>query len=216
VEDKERITAAAETIRQAWKLGSGHEGVESVRSRIAAGFPRRRNRCGAFIHRGFRATNRPSRLEATLAHAARDFSIPNAARHETNPLDSSPQNLNEGREAFLARCQTCHGHDGGGLTPIGQSLYPRVPDLRATATQELTDGEIHYIIENGLELTEMPVWGNPHQVQNDDSWKLVPYIRSLRPLTQQEQLQQTKASASAHYVGSQACEKCHAEIYEHW
>ena len=64
------------------------------------------------IHRGFRATNQPSRLEATLAHAARDFSIPNAARHETDPFDSSPQNLNDGGEAFLARCQSCHGHDG--------------------------------------------------------------------------------------------------------
>ena len=62
----------------------------------------------------------------------------------------------------------------------------------------------------------MPAWGNPHQAQNDDSWKLVLYIRSLRPLTQQEQVQQTQASASAHYVGSQACEKCHAEIYERW
>src|SRR6202051_4950923 len=78
-----------------------------------------------FIHRGFRATNQPSRLEATLAHAARDFSIPNAARHETNPLDSSPQNRNEGREAFLARCQTCHGHDGSGLTPLGKQHIRR-------------------------------------------------------------------------------------------
>jgi mono/diheme cytochrome c family protein len=139
-----------------------------------------------FIHRGFRATNQPSRLEATLARAARDFSIPNGARRERDPLDLSPHSLNEGREAFLARCQTCHGHDGSGLTPVGESLYPRVPDLRATATQKLSDGEIHYIIENGVELTGMPAWGNPHQVQNDDSWKLVLYIRSLRPLTQQE------------------------------
>jgi predicted CXXCH cytochrome family protein len=169
-----------------------------------------------FIHRGFRATNQPTRLEATLAHAARNFSIPNTARQETNPLDSSPQNLNEGRDGFLARCQTCHGHDGSGLTPMGQSLYPRVPDLRATTTQNLTDGEIHYIIENGVELTGMPAWGNPHQAHNDDSWKLVLYIRSLRPRTQQEHVRQTQASASAHYVGSQACQKCHAEIYERW
>jgi predicted CXXCH cytochrome family protein len=35
-------------------------------------------------------------------------------------------------------------------------------------------------------------------------------------LTQQEQAQETQTSASAHYVGSQACEKCHADIYEHW
>ena len=168
------------------------------------------------IHRGFRATNQALFLEATLTRAARDLSIPSSERHHANPLAPSPENLNEGREVFLARCETCHGHDGSGLTPMGQSLYPRVPDLRAKATQKLTDGEIHYIIENGVQLTGMPAWGNPHQVQNDDIWKLVLFIRSLRPLTQQEQLHQTQASGSARYVGSHACEKCHREIYEHW
>jgi len=168
------------------------------------------------IHHGFRATNQPSGLETMVARAARNYSIPDAARREQNPLDAAPQNLQDGRELFLARCQTCHGHDGSGLAPMGQSLYPRVPDLRAAPTQDLTNGEIHYIIENGVELTGMPAWGNPHQAQNDDSWKLVLYIRSLRPLTQQEQAQQTHTSFSAHYVGSQACEKCHMEIYERW
>jgi hypothetical protein len=91
-----------------------------------------------------------------------------------------------------------------------------VPDLQASRTQSLTDGEIHYIIENGVELTGMPAWGNPHQTLNDDSWKLVLYIRSLRHPAQQEQVQQVQTSVSAHYVGSQACEKCHAEIYMHW
>ena len=130
------------------------------------------------IHHGFRATNQPSALEKVAARAARDYSIPGAARSEKNPLDVTPQNLQDGRDAFIARCQNCHGHDASGLTPIGQSLYPRVPDLRGVPTQDLTDGEIHYIIENGVELTGMPAWGNPHQVQNDDSWKLVLYIRS--------------------------------------
>src|SRR6185312_8613525 len=74
----------------------------------------------------------------------------------------------------------------------------------------------HYIIENGVELTGMPAWGNPHQVQNVDGWKLVLYIPSFRPLAHQEEAQQTQTSASAHYVGSQACEKCHADIYHHW
>lgn len=169
-----------------------------------------------FIHRGFRATNQPSGLESFAARAVRNYSIPGAARREKNPLDATPQNLQDGRGAFLANCQTCHGHDGSGLTPVGQSLYPRVPDLRAAPTQNLTDGELHYIIENGVELTGMPAWGNQHQVQNVDGWKLVLYIRSLRPLTQQEQIQQTQTSTSAHYVGSQSCQKCHADIYNHW
>jgi predicted CXXCH cytochrome family protein len=168
------------------------------------------------IHHGFRATNQPSGLETVVARAARNYSIPSAAGNEKNPLEASAQNLQDGRDEFLAKCQTCHGHDGSGLTPVGQSLYPRVPDLRAAPSQNLTDGEIHYIIENGVELTGMPAWGNPHQAQNVDGWKLVLYVRSLRPLTQPEQAQEREASATAHFVGSQACEKCHADVYEHW
>ena len=168
------------------------------------------------IHHGFRATNQPSVAEIAAARAVRNYSIPNAARNERNPLDSASRNLQDGRNAFLAKCQTCHGNDGSGHTPVGQSLYPRVPDLRAIPTQNLTDGEIHYIIENGVELTGMPGWGNPHQALNDDSWKLVLYIRSLRPLAEKERVEQAQTSASAHHVGPQACKKCHAEIYARW
>jgi len=167
-----------------------------------------------FIHRGFNATNQPSSIETVVARAARNYSIPGAARNEKNPLDAISQNLEDGRDSFLAKCQICHGYDGTGRTPVGQSLYPRVPDLRAAPTQRLTDGEIHYIIKNGVELTGMPAWNNPHEMKNVDAWKLVLYIRSFQPLTQAEEAQQTQTPA--HYVGSQACEKCHAEVYEHW
>jgi predicted CXXCH cytochrome family protein len=173
--------------------------------------------CGILVvHRGFRATNQPSGLEATVARMARNFSIPSAAKAEKNPLDPTPQNIENGREIFLAKCQACHGHDASGLTPVGQSLYPRAPDLRAAQTQNLTDGEIHYIIENGVELTGMPAWGNPHRVQDAEGWKLVLFIRSLRPLTQRQQAQQAQTLSSAHYVGSRACEKCHEDIYRRW
>jgi predicted CXXCH cytochrome family protein len=91
-----------------------------------------------------------------------------------------------------------------------------VPDLLSPQTQNLTDGEIHYIIANGVQLTGMPGWSTPHQEMEDDSWKFVLFIRDLRPLTVREEAQQIETSRSAHFVGSQACEKCHAEIYAHW
>src|SRR5271154_1106040 len=95
------------------------------------------------IHRGFRATNQPSPLESVAARAVRNYSIPSADRNQKTPLAATQQNLQEGRDVFLAKCQTCHSHDGSGLTPVGQSLYPRVPDLRSASTQNLTDGEIY-------------------------------------------------------------------------
>ena len=167
------------------------------------------------IRRGFRATTEPSRFEAAVARRVRDLAIPGDVRKQRNPFEATAENLQEGRDDFLARCSSCHGHDASGLTGVGQSLYPRAPDLRSLRTQNLTDGEIHYIIENGVELTGMPAWSNPHQAQDDDSWKLVLYIRSFRPFSNKEHAEQAQ-TVSAHYVGSQNCQKCHAQIYEHW
>jgi predicted CXXCH cytochrome family protein len=89
-----------------------------------------------------------------------------------------------------------------------------VPDLRSRETQNLSDGDLQYIIENGVQLTGMP--GNPHPGANGDAWKLVLFIRSVQPLAPGEVTKQTQTEATAHYVGSQACEKCHAEIYARW
>ncbi len=168
------------------------------------------------IRRGFAATAEPSRVEAIIARTARDMAIPTQARRAKNPLEATPANLEAGREDFLARCAGCHGHDGGGTTPMGRNLYPRVPDLRAIRTQDLTDGELHYIIQNGVQLTGMPAWGAPGGQAKDEPWKLTLFIRSLRPLTAQEATVQARAAASAHYVGSSACAKCHADIYARW
>lgn len=173
--------------------------------------------CAAFmIRRGFRATATPSKMEAWFARTARDLAIPARERNKKNPLVATSDTVQQGREIFLTRCAGCHGITGDGITQVGRNLYPRVPDLRAPATQNLSDGEIYYIIENGVQLTGMPAWSNPHSESSGESWKLVLFVRSLRSLTEEEKSQQGASLASAHYVGSQACEKCHAEIYQRW
>ncbi|MGC2015366.1 MAG: c-type cytochrome, partial [Candidatus Acidiferrales bacterium] len=151
-----------------------------------------------------------------MARTARNLAIPRNASSEANPWKATPDVLKDARESFLDRCAVCHGPDGSGQTQDGRNLYPQVPDLRLPQTQNLTDGEIRYIIRNGVRLTGMPGWAKPHDEQSDDSWKLVLLIRSLRQLSTQELQKQASAVNSAHYVGSQSCQKCHAEIYEHW
>ena len=168
------------------------------------------------IWRGFSTADDPSYLEKVVARAARNLAIPRKARSEANPWNASPGILQDARESFLARCALCHGPDGSGQTGIGRNLYPRVPDLRLPQTQNLTDGQIRYIIRNGVRLTGMPGWAKPHDEQSDDSWKLVLFIRSLCQLTEEEQGQEAVTARSAHYLGSQSCQKCHAQIYEHW
>ena len=171
----------------------------------------------AVIRHGFSATDQPSALERAMARAVRNIGIPRSAKNEKNPLTATADLLAEAREDFVNRCANCHGNNGTLASNIGKNLYPKAPDLSAPATQNLTDGEIHYIIKNGVRLTGMPAWSNPHIAQDDTyAWKLVLFVRNIAALTPQEQSQQATVAKSAQYVGSAACQKCHAEIYEHW
>ncbi len=129
----------------------------------------------------------------------------------------SPDALQEARDEYADRCAICHGKDGNASSDIGSNLYPKAPDLRAIPTQSLTDGEIHYIIKNGVRLTGMPAMENAHMATDDNrAWELVLFIRSIAQSAPQEKAGQIAAVASAHYVGSAACQKCHAQIYNRW
>ena len=168
------------------------------------------------IWHGFRAGEPPGALETAVARRVRDLAIPWHEQRAKNPLAGDAAAIEQGHELFLANCATCHGVDGSGTTRIGTNLYPRVPDLRAAPTQSLSDGEIHFIISNGVRFTGMPAMDSVHRESKEDAWKLVLFIRSLRPLSGGERSEEEQALASAHYVGSQACEKCHESIYQRW
>jgi predicted CXXCH cytochrome family protein len=176
----------------------------------------------SLVNRGFSAADQPSVLESVIARTVRNFSIPRRAKLEKNPLLATPENVGKARTYYDERCVSCHGKTDGGQPAIGQNLYPKAPNLALAATQHLSDGEIHYIIRNGVRMTGMPAWRNPHVEEDDHSWLLVLYIRSLAQLSPEEKAQQAKLisdsgnSNSAHYVGSAACQKCHEQIYNRW
>jgi predicted CXXCH cytochrome family protein len=169
------------------------------------------------IRRGFSAADQPSAVERVVSRTVRNLGIPSSARGQKNPLVPTQEGLQEARELFTNHCAGCHGKDGNAQSEIGQNFYPKAPDLRLPATQDLSDGEIHYIIKNGVRLTGMPALGNPHAGEdNNTAWKIVLFVRAISRLTPQQEAEQTATAASAHYVGSAACQKCHAQIYERW
>jgi hypothetical protein len=64
--------------------------------------------------------------------------------------------------------------------------------MRESGTQSLSDGELFYIIQNGIRLTGMPGWGSGSSHDEEDSWKLVHLIRHLPDLTVEERKQMEK------------------------
>jgi hypothetical protein len=138
---------------------------------------------------GLRGQPEPGVIETRVARAVRSWAIPSDARSRTNPLAASTDALAPGLEHFAKFCTMCHANDGSGkMTAIGNGLYPKPPDLRAEATQNLTDGELFYIIENGVRFTGMPAFGTgkPDPAGEHQVWQLVYFIRHLPRLTPAE------------------------------
>jgi mono/diheme cytochrome c family protein len=139
------------------------------------------------LHDGLSARATPTRFEAMLARNMRWLALPSGARTTPNPVQVSPENLRGARLHFADHCAICHANDGSGDTPIGRGLYPKPPDLRQDDTQKLADGELFFVIENGIRFTGMPAFGGGHS--NEDSWKLVHFIRHLSQLTAEERME---------------------------
>ena len=138
----------------------------------------------SILHDGLSSRATPSRFEIMMARNVRHLAIPSNARLAQNPLLVSPEDLRDARLHFADHCAVCHANDGGGQTMIGSGLYPKPPDLRLPETQSLTDGELFWIIENGVRFTGMPAFSNGGEHGGmQDSWKLVHFIRHLPHLS---------------------------------
>lgn len=138
-----------------------------------------------WVHHGFSAREDPSWLETKLARAMRGWAVPRGAKRLVNRVPATPEVLAEARAHWADHCAICHANDGSGETPIGRSLYPKVPDMRAAPSQELSDGELYYIIQNGIRLSGMPAWGETGD-HDQESWGLVRFIRHLPKLGPEE------------------------------
>ena len=133
---------------------------------------------------GIGSRGEPGRFETTVARSLRSTAIPRDARGMQNPVPASAEAVENGLSHFADHCASCHANDGSGQTEMGRGLYPKAPDMRRAATQNLTDGELFYIIENGVKLTGMPAWGNGTEAGKTASWNLVHFLRRLPQLSE--------------------------------
>jgi mono/diheme cytochrome c family protein len=138
----------------------------------------------ALVRHGFSALATPSAMEVFAATTARKLAVPAAYRQLHNPIPPSTESIRGGMEHFAYHCSPCHSNDGGAHTVFGKGLYPKPPDLRAAGTQNKSDGELYYTIENGVRLSGMPAFSGTHTVPQ--TWRLVLFIRHLPQITPEE------------------------------
>jgi mono/diheme cytochrome c family protein len=130
---------------------------------------------------GLSADERPGAIERSIARRLVRLSIPPDAHDQANPYGGKTDTWRDAADHFADHCAVCHGADGRGRTEIGAYMYPQVPDLADPAIQQMKDGDLFYIIQNGVRWTGMPGWKKEHTPE--DTWKLVSFVRRVPSLT---------------------------------
>jgi mono/diheme cytochrome c family protein len=99
-------------------------------------------------------------------------------KSERNPLSPTAENLAAGKEAFSHYCVACHGMDGQNTgVPFAETMSPPVPSLSSSEVQSYTDGQLKWVIDNGIEPSGMPA--SKGILSDEEIWSAVLFIRHL-------------------------------------
>lgn len=121
----------------------------------------------------------PGAVERAIARQVKQ-KITVGGKSDVNPLPGAPEDIAEGQKAFSHYCIVCHGLDGQNTgVPFADRMSPPVPPLASAEVQDYTDGQLKWIIDNGLYPSGMPA--SKGILNDDEVWAIVKYIRNLPP-----------------------------------
>jgi mono/diheme cytochrome c family protein len=151
--------------------------------------------------------SQPGKIESSVVKEIKK-TVTIGDKDKKNPVAYSEAAAKEGQEHFGHHCQICHGLDGQNTgVPFATKMSPPVPELTDKDVQDYTDGQLHWIIENGIEPSGMPAWKGI--LDDDEMWKIVHYIRHLPPKGSLGAPEVFKEEAEQHEHTSQGAKSGH-------
>ena len=121
----------------------------------------------------------PGSAETTLMQWTKHH-ITVGGKNDQNPIRASAENIESGKQTFGFYCVVCHGRDGQNTgVPFAKNMSPPIPSLASDDIQRYTDGQLKWIIENGISPSGMPA--SKGILNEDDIWTIVVYLRHLPP-----------------------------------
>jgi len=123
--------------------------------------------------------SKPSSVESQMANEVK-HKITVGGKDDRNPIPATVENIADGQEHFGHHCGICHGLDGQGTgVPFADKMSPPVPELSSKDVQDYTDGQLKWIIANGINPSGMPAWKGT--LNDEEMWKVVNFLRRLPP-----------------------------------
>jgi mono/diheme cytochrome c family protein len=149
------------------------------------------------------ASTPPGKLEQAVARIALDRSIAKRAPEGKSPVTASPEVLRQGLAHYRENCVGCHGAPGVDAAEYGEGLNPPAPDLSLPRIQKRPDGELYWIVSNGIRMTGMPAFSPTHK--EEEIWQIVAFVRHLPEMSPDEEkaLRASTESSEHHHEGEE-------------
>jgi len=121
----------------------------------------------------------PGKMERAMITKAK-HSLFVGCKRAQNPIALNPASVEDGKEAFTHYCVACHGLDGQNTgVPFADRMAPPVPSLASSEVQSYTDGQLKWVIDNGIWPSGMPA--SKGILSDEEQWDIVIFIRHLPP-----------------------------------
>lgn len=130
----------------------------------------------ALVGAGCKATPRGKWEAAAVTRAKHWVLVRN--KDAKNPLQPTAENIADGKANFSHYCIACHGLDGQNTgVPFADNMAPPVPSLASANVQSYTDGQLKWVIDNGIFPSGMPA--SKGILTDQEIWSTVLFIRHL-------------------------------------
>jgi mono/diheme cytochrome c family protein len=94
--------------------------------------------------------------------------VPESDRRRVNPYAGNTDAVAAGSRLFADHCAKCHGADA-----LGKKTRP---SLRTDRIQQAKDGELFWVLKNGVIAHGMPSWS---AIPEPSRWQVIAYVKSL-------------------------------------
>jgi thiosulfate dehydrogenase len=130
----------------------------------------------AAIFVGLLAALRVVDFSASAHEGHKHSHAPASAKKLKNPLTANEVNIVAGRALFNQNCASCHGEDGKAKTDIAEAMKVKPTDLTDKKMQGIKDGEIYWVIANGIKKSGMPAF---KKGTTKERWQMTLYVKHL-------------------------------------
>ena len=165
---------------------------------------------GAFVFLWFGgfevAASAPADMVDSMAPWVFSRSLAKRARSVDAHVPTDAEAVGRGLAHYKENCLPCHGAPGVKEAEFSEGMNPMVPGMDSPVVQGASDGQLFWIVKNGIRMSGMPAFGRNHT--DAEIGDILAFVRHIPKLEASER-ERLRAGTEEHHHDEPSGEPAH-------